>query len=101
MGRRVDLHAILSAIPGVAKAYFQPPPNVQMEYPCIVYTRDNIDTRFADNAPYSTKVRYSVTSIDPNPDSEIPMEIAKLPLTTYSRGFKVDNLNHDNFTTYF
>lgn len=101
MDRRLELHEILRVIPGVKAVYFQPPANIEMDYPCIVYKRDNVDTIFADNEPYSLTKRYMITSIDTNPDSEIPMAIAKLPMTTYSRSFTVENLNHDNFTTYF
>jgi hypothetical protein len=72
-----------------------------MSYPCIVYERDDIDTKFADNRPYSHKKRYQVTVIDPNPDSEIPDRVAELPLCSFSRAFKADNLNHDIFNLFF
>lgn len=99
--RRLKLHAILVAIPDVKKVYFQPPPNIVLEYPCIVYNRDNINTEFADNLPYSQTKRYSVTVIDRDPDSEIHLKVAELPRSSYSRFFTKDGLNHDNITLYF
>ena len=101
MGKRLDLHDILKSIPGVREVYFQPPEDISLKYPCIVYSRSDVDTRFADNAPYSMKKRYSVTVIDPDPDSEIPDHIARLPMSIFARHFRVDKLNHDNYSLYF
>jgi len=75
--------------------YFQPPTNVKLEYPCIVYKRDFADTKFADNEPYAHKRRYMVMVIDQNPDSEIPEKVAALPMSLFNRFYTVDNLNHD------
>lgn len=83
------------------KVYFQPPENVQMVYPCIVYQRDYAVTQFADNKPYSHKKRYQVTIIDEDPNSEIPDKIAALPLSSFNRFFPSDNLNHDIYNVYF
>ena len=72
-----------------------------MEYPAIVYSRDNIISVFADNGPYKHKTRYQVTVIDRNPDSDIPMKVGMLPLCSFSRAFVANNLNHDVYTLYF
>jgi hypothetical protein len=72
-----------------------------MSYPCIVYETAMWDTVFADNTPYSVSKRYTVTVIDPDPDSMIPDEIAMLPKCAYSRHFTADGLNHDVFNLYF
>jgi hypothetical protein len=99
MGRRLDLQAIFLEI--TPKVYFQPPADLQMTYPCIVYQRDLADTKFAGNQPYSYVQRYQVTLIDPNPDSDILPKIKDLPMCVYSRGFATSGLNHDVFTLYF
>jgi hypothetical protein len=101
MAQRLELQAILTEILGTDHAYFQPPPNIQMKYPCIVYNRDNETTRFADDKPYSRTKRYQVTVIDTEPDSEIPDKVAQLPMCTYDRFFTADNLNHDVFQLFF
>lgn len=102
MGRpRTELHDILKAISGVTKAYFQPPENIIMEYPCIIYMRDDIRTDFADDIPYNSTKRYQVTVIDRNPDSAIVDEIAKLPLCVFAQHFVIENLHHDVFSLYF
>lgn len=101
MGQRLDLQTLLEAVLGTSNVYFQPPANVQMQYPCIVYQRSAADTKFADNSTYSDIKRYQVSVIDLNPDSEIPDKIAALPMCTLARCFVVDNLNHDIFNLYY
>lgn len=101
MAQRLELQAVLTSLLGSEYVYFQPPPDIQLQYPCIVYNRDNEDVGFADNKPYSRMKRYSVTVIDRNPDSAIPDKIGALPLCTYNRFFTADNLNHDVYTLFF
>jgi hypothetical protein len=101
MAPRLDLQEVLKTILGSDKVYFQPPANVQMVYPCIVYKRDDVDTRFADNGPYHRTKRYQVTVIDRDPDSEIPDKIAELPLCSFAQHFVADGLNHDVLSLYF
>lgn len=100
MGQRLQLHSLLVEVLGSGNVYFQPPANIQMQYPCIVYGRDMAQTRFADNNPYSYKKRYQVTVVARDPDSDIPDKVAAMPLTTFSRAFVVDNLHHDVFMLY-
>lgn len=101
MGRRLDLQALLEGLLGSENVYFQPPSNLQMKYPCIIYARDNAKTEFADNKPYSYAKRYQVTVIDRNPDTDIPDKIAALPLSNLNRVFTAGNLHHYVFNLYF
>ena len=99
MGLRLELQKLLENV--TTNVYFQPPTNVQLKYPCIIYKRDFADTKFADNEPYGYKRRYMITVIDQNPDSEIPEKIAALPMSLFNRFYTVDNLNHDVYSMYF
>jgi hypothetical protein len=101
MGTRLDLQTILSSLQAGVSVYFQPPPNVTMTYPAIVYNRDYQAVEFADNVPYSRKVRWQITVIDSDPDSAIPDKVAELPLTRYVRHFTTEGLNHDIYDVYF
>lgn len=101
MGQRLALHQILKTTLGTSNVYFQPPENLMMQYPCIVYKRDSANSQFADNKTYLYKKRYLITVIDQNPDSAIPDKVAKLPLCTFLRFYTADNLNHDLFQLYF
>jgi hypothetical protein len=99
MGSRLQLQALLESI--AEHTYFQPPANIQMEYPCIRYARDGSDARFADDRLYKHTKRYQVTVIDRNPDSDLPDQVEVLPLCAMNRTYAVDNLNHWVFILFF
>lgn len=99
MAPRLQLQDLLESITDTV--YFQPPANVSLTYPCIIYKRDSARTEFADNNPYSHKLRYQVTVIDKNPDSELPAKVAALPMCLFDRFYTADNLNHDVFNLFF
>jgi len=101
MAQRIELQALLVGLLGSNRVYFQPPPTLQMQYPCIVYQRDSKETEFADNRPYKHMRRYQITVIDINPDSDIHERVAELPLCSYDRFFTADNLNHDVYNLFF
>jgi hypothetical protein len=99
--RRLILHDILLEILGTEHVYFQPPESIKLEYPCIIYNRDTISARHANNEKYAHKTRYQVTAIDRNPDSDWHSGIFELPLCRYDRHFVKDGLNHDVYELYF
>lgn len=97
---RQELHDLLLTIMNTDYVYFQPPPSIQMTYPCIVYKKNRAKTKFAENKPYSHRKAYQITVIDRNPDSDIPDKIAALPMCTFDRCYTADNLNHDVYTIF-
>lgn len=101
MGTRLELQTFLEGLDGTAHVYFQPPENLTMAYPAIVYNRDYQGVQYADNTPYSRTRRYQVTIIDKDPDSLIPEKVAEMPLTRFVRHFATDGLNHDVYDVYF
>lgn len=101
MASRLKLHELLCGITGVKNAYFQPPESVKMNYPCIVYKRNNHFGAFADNIRYMHKTQYQLIVIDKDPDSLIPGHVAEIPLCSFVRHYTSDGLNHDVFNLYF
>ena len=99
MAPRLQLHDLLESF--VDNVYFQPPTNITLEYPCIVYKRDYAETEFADNHPYNHVTRYMVTVIDRDPDSDIPNKVASMPKCLFNRFYTVDNLNHDVYRVFY
>jgi hypothetical protein len=100
MGRpRLELSALLRSI--CPNVYFQPPADVQMEYPAIVYQPDRADSKYADNNPYTITKKYSATLISTNPDEAIFEALAALPMCAHERFFVVNNLRHHEFSIYF
>lgn len=93
MDSRLELQAMLEELLGTRNVYFQPPSNFVMQYPCIRYTLRDIDTRTANNKPYKFDKSYELTYIDEDPDSDIPMKLAALPMCTMLRSYIMDGLN--------
>lgn len=96
---RLQLQTLLESI--AEHVYFQPPTNIQLLYPCIIYERDSAISAFANNENYRYVKRYMVTVIDRDPDSDLPDQLAALPLCTFNRHFTADDLNHDVFNLFF
>lgn len=106
MGQRLDLHSLLQSIIGARpdgkpNLYFQPPSTVKMNYPCIVYSRNDADGKRANNGLYNFTWGYSIMVIDPDPDSLIPGKVLALPMCAFDRHYTADNLNHDLFNIYY
>jgi hypothetical protein len=99
--KRLEMQSLFEEILGSPNVYFQPPPNVSMSYPCIVYRRDKAETEFAGNNPYRYTKRYQVMVIDRDPDSVVHDKIAALPMCLFDRFYVADNLNHDVFNIFF
>lgn len=100
LSRRRLLNDLLKEVLGADNVYFQPPEDRVMQYPCIVYERDDSSVQHADNLPYRQALRYQVTLIDQNPDSDVVDKLLALPLCSFSRHFATSGLNHDVFVLY-
>lgn len=102
MGRsRLELDDILRNLMDGNKVYFQPPPTVTMDYPCIVYERSNMYSTYADDIPYNVTNRYLITVIDSDPESPFADKVAALPTAKFDRHYTVENLYHDILEIYF
>lgn len=101
MAPRLELQSILVGILGSSNVYFQPPPTIQMKYPCIVYRRNDESAEHANNKPYSRRTRYQVTVIHRDPDNTVRDKVADLPRCEFDRFYTADNLNHDVYNLYF
>lgn len=101
MASRVDLQYKLEELLGSRQVYYQPPETVKMEYPAIVYSKNRIDSTFANDASYLTAKQYEIIVISKSPDNAVIDKILRLPMCTYNRHYKSNNLNHDVLTLYF
>lgn len=97
---RLDLHEDLCKALGSRNVYFQPPEGLKMNYPAIVYSRDDFDDRHANNGAYTHFTAYMVTLIDRDPDSEVLDKLLALPYCRFDRHYASENLNHDTFVIY-
>ena len=99
--RRLELHELLCGVLGSRYVYFQPPENLKMQFPCIIYEHDNYYLTHADNKKYIRKRKYTVTIVDKDPDTAIPERLEELPFTEFSRRFVADNMNNIVYTIYY
>lgn len=101
MASRLNLQYKLEELNGNKNVYFQPPSNLQMSYPAIKYEIDDIDTKFANDSSYINNICYKITIISRDPEPEVINKLLKLPMCTFDRPYKADNLNHYVFTLYW
>lgn len=101
MAPRLELQTLLEELLGSRNVYFQPPANVSMSYPCIIYRRDDKAISHADNEPYKHKTRYQVTVVDREPDSDICAKVEAIPTCAFDRFYTADDLNHDVYNLYW
>lgn len=100
MGTRLELHDELLKFS--KNVYFQPPSNLQMVYPCIVYNVSGVTDTYADNSIYSSNKEYQLTVIDRNPDSTVAERIKNhFQHCRITQFYTVDNLNHTTLNLYY
>lgn len=97
---RLELHAKLVVI--VKDVYFQPPANISMNYPCIVYQRIGVDTDSANDKNYIQTDSYQLTVIVKDPEDNIADTLldsfSKISITS---AFTLDNLHHTYLSLYY
>ena len=101
MENRIELNSLLESILESENVYAQSPESIRMEYPAIKYSLENFDVKFANNSPYRTKSRYTVTLIDRDIDSGYVDKLRALPYCSMSRYYPSDGLHHWVFTLYY
>lgn len=101
MENRIKFHNKLKEITGIDNVYFQPPENIKIKYPAIIYSLTDINKRFANDDVYNMYKYYQVIIIDNNPDSELIDKIASIKESKYIRSYVANNLNHTIFEIYF
>lgn len=101
MDRRSKLQTLLESTINSSYVYFQPPASVKLDYPCVVFTLSSDRTSYANNKLYIDKLRFTITIIDRNPESELFDKIKLLPLCSFDRTYMSNNLNHYVFTIFF
>lgn len=100
MGDRLELHnELLSFYPNV---YFQPPSNIKMIYPCIVYNKTGRSRHFADDVIYLSQQEYQIMVIETNPDSAVADAIElHFQHCAINQYYTVDNLYHTTLNLYY
>lgn len=101
MGTRLDLQDKLVELLESKHVYYQPPESVKIEYPAIVYSKNNLRITRADDLVYSKRTQYEIIVIDKRPDNQVIDKLLDMPYCSYDRHYNSDNLNHDVLTLYY
>lgn len=97
---RLQLQTNLEEFLGSRNVYYQPPENVKMNYPAIVYSKSNLKITFANGSLYSKKTLYEIIVIDKRPDNSVIEKIMTLPYCKYVRHYITEGLHHDVLNLY-
>ena len=101
MASRLKLQEELETLLGSKNVYYQPPETLKIEYPAIIYSKDDIKKVSADNTAYALYNRYQIIVIDKRPDNPVVNKILRLPMSDFGRNYKSDNLYHDVLSLYY
>lgn len=93
MGTRLELHDELLKFS--KNVYYQPPSNLQMTYPCIVYVKTGKIKRHSNDKTYASIQEYQLTVIDRNPDGTTADDIDNhFRYCSIQQYFTTNGLNH-------
>lgn len=101
MASRLELQTKLEELLGSKNVYYKPPESVKIEYPAIIYSKVDIDKKHANNSAYLLTKQYEIIVVDKKPDNPVIEKLLSLPMCSFNRNFKSDNLNHDVLTLYY
>lgn len=102
MKTRLELHEKLVDVLGSSQVYFQPPTNVSMKYPAIVYELNGETTKRANNKRYIVYDSYTITHIYKSLKNDLREKILEaFPYVDYDRRLVSDGLYQDVFTIYW
>ena len=95
-----DLLHILRQAVQHDRVYFQPPENLKIGYPAVIFHLSKIEIDRASDVPYKGAREYSVTLITKDPEPDVIDEILKIPYSSLDTTYISDGMNHFVFTVY-
>ena len=101
MSSRLNLQSKLEELIGNRNVYYNPPENLVMKYPCIRYSKQSINTRYADDKKYSKMNCYELIVITKQADPEVVDAILELRYSSLGTPYKAENLHHYPITLYY
>ena len=92
------LRADIMSYTGAERVYFQPPPAIQLRYPCIYMKCDGWQFEYGDNLNYLKTVRYQFTVMSTVVDDELFNLMAEYPGMSYASNYCSDGIYHYVFS---
>ena len=100
---RLELHQLLKSQFSSQQephVYFQPPQNIQLVYPCMIYKITDLPQIWANNLPYHWDHAYHLTYLTRDPNDPVVEKLIALRKTKFGRYYTADNLHHFTFTIF-
>lgn len=94
---REELHEYLCSVLESRHVFFKRPTYIDVEYPAIVYSRINIDEKYANNSKYIKCEEYRVILIEDEAESDICAKFKADDLFKYDREYDESGLVHTVF----
>lgn len=101
MAARLELQNKLEELIGSRNVYYQPPESIKLSYPAIVYHKNKVGIKHANDRAYMFMNSYTITVVDRKPDNPVIEKLLQLPYCSYDTNFVSDNLEHDVLTLYY
>ena len=99
---RLEFQGMLEQVLGSKQVYFQPPEDMKMKYPSIVYDLYRVNQRFASDKQYLAHPGWSVTVIDRNQEIDWVQKVLEtFAYASVERIYTADNLAHYAFVIYY
>ena len=100
--QRVSLQRKLESLGDIThKVYYQPPDDITIEYPCIIYERSNIKNTSADDTVYQQTYSYNIIVAEKSPVSALVEEVSKLTGIRFLNHYVRNKIIYDSFTISF
>lgn len=94
MASRLQLHEKLCTALGSRHVYYQPPENLKMEFPAIIYTLQDMTHAMANNGKYIKNRSYKIIVITSDVDSQIVNNVEDLDYCKFQQVYTADGLYH-------
>lgn len=99
--RRLELHQKLAALLGSANVYHQPPENLALRFPAIIYERVDYDVEYADNIPYHATRKWQISVVSQEPSNPVVDSLMEWPTADFKTSYVVDRMRHDVVNIYY
>ena len=101
MASRLELQTKLEELLESKNVYYQPPENVKIVCPAIVYSKSKPNIKRADDKIYLKTNCYEIIVISKRLDEPVITKIENLPNCQWERHYTSDNRNHDVLKLYY
>jgi hypothetical protein len=91
---RLRLHEQLTDLYPTIPAYFRPPTNDILQYPCITYDFNRLSPRYSNNGVYLADSVFQVTVMLPHGSEFDPRGILSIPASRLTRSYMSSDIQH-------